>query len=148
MIISVKIDGITYEVSILNLDDLPVLAQIGNDTFEVWPQAENAQSPEPVETVEMQKTASPTPRLVSEPARETTVSGQPSIPALRSPLPGIITHISINPGDTVKSGQELMRLEAMKMSNVIRSIRNGTVDNIHVIIGQQVKHGDTLVSFK
>ena len=44
-------------------------------------------------------------------------------------------------------GDEMCKLEAMKMNNSIRSNRTGTIGTIHVNVGQQVKHGDLLIEF-
>ena len=65
---------------------------------------------------------------------------------VKSPLPGNITQISIHQGDHVVKGQELLRLEAMKMVNIIHAAKSGTVSKILVDVGQQVMHGDVLVT--
>ncbi len=45
-------------------------------------------------------------------------------------------------------GQVLLILEAMKMKNEIRAERDGVVGAVHVAAGDQVKHGDPLISFE
>jgi len=42
---------------------------------------------------------------------------------VKSPLPGVILDIKVNVGDTVKKGQTIIILEAMKMENNINAIR-------------------------
>ena len=49
-----------------------------------------------------------------------------------SPMPGLIVAIRVKPGEAVKAGQELCVLEAMKMENVLRAERDGTVEEIKV----------------
>ncbi|HMR33161.1 MAG TPA: acetyl/propionyl/methylcrotonyl-CoA carboxylase subunit alpha [Geminicoccaceae bacterium] len=49
-----------------------------------------------------------------------------------SPMPGLIVAIRVQAGETVKTGQELCVLEAMKMENVLRAERDGTVAEIKV----------------
>lgn len=65
--------------------------------------------------------------------------------ALKSPLPGIILDISCNVGDTVKKGQKLLVLEAMKMENNIIADRDGTVKEIKVRKGDSVLEGSDLI---
>jgi propionyl-CoA carboxylase alpha chain len=49
-----------------------------------------------------------------------------------SPMPGLILAIRVRPGEPVKAGQELCVLEAMKMENVLRAERDGTIAEIRV----------------
>ena len=65
--------------------------------------------------------------------------------ALRSPLPGIILDIVCQTGDTVKKGQKLIVLEAMKMENVISADRDGVIKEIKVDRGDSVLEGTDLV---
>ena len=65
--------------------------------------------------------------------------------ALRSPLPGTIIDIVCNVGDSVKKGQKLMILEAMKMENSINSEKDGVVKEIKVNKGDSVLEGVDLV---
>ena len=62
-------------------------------------------------------------------------------------MPGTIVSVAVQPGDQVAVGQELCILDARKMNNRIRAPRSGTVAKIHVTAGQQVQHGDLLVTF-
>jgi acetyl-CoA carboxylase biotin carboxyl carrier protein len=48
-------------------------------------------------------------------------------------------------GDTVKEGQTLMIVEAMKVMNPIRAPRGGTVTHIAVDDGQPVEYGEVLL---
>jgi biotin carboxyl carrier protein len=64
-----------------------------------------------------------------------------------APLPGVIIAISVKPGDVVEHGQELCVIEAMKMKNVIRAARAGTIGAVHVTLNQHVKHHDVLLEF-
>jgi biotin carboxyl carrier protein len=67
--------------------------------------------------------------------------------AVKAPIPGVITAILVQPGAEVSVGQELCKLEAMKMNNSIRSSRVGKIASINVSIGQHVKHNDVLIEF-
>ena len=67
--------------------------------------------------------------------------------AVNAPLPGVIVAVSVKPGETVAHGQELCTIEAMKMKNVIRAGRAGTIAAVHVTLNQHVKHHDVLLEF-
>lgn len=79
----------------------------------------------------------PAPAPASAPASEgaTTVS---------SPMPGTILSVSVSAGSTVKKGDILMILEAMKMENEIMAPCDGRVASVGVQQGASVKTGDML----
>ena len=62
-----------------------------------------------------------------------------------APMPGTILDIKVAVGDTVKSGQAICVLEAMKMENNIVATSDGQVKTIHVTVGQSVSQEDPLV---
>jgi biotin carboxyl carrier protein len=64
---------------------------------------------------------------------------------LTAPLPGKITHVAVNVGDTVAAGDTLLVIEAMKMENEMRAGAPGRVAEIRVRPGQAVNAGDVLV---
>ena len=64
---------------------------------------------------------------------------------LTAPLPGKITHVAIEAGDTVAAGDTLLVIEAMKMENELRARAPGTVAEVRVQPGQAVNAGDVLV---
>jgi biotin carboxyl carrier protein len=68
--------------------------------------------------------------------------------AVKSPLPGVILSMDCKVGDTVKKGQKLLILEAMKMENTISSDRDGEVVEIKVNKGDSVLEGADLVIIK
>lgn len=67
---------------------------------------------------------------------------------IASPMPGTILDIKVNVGDTVKKGQILMILEAMKMENEIMAGADGQVTSIGVTKGASVQTGDMLCTIK
>lgn len=66
--------------------------------------------------------------------------------ALKAPMPGNIVKILVSRGKTVKKGEALLILEAMKMENEIMAERDGAVAAVHVSEGAQVNAGDPLVT--
>lgn len=63
---------------------------------------------------------------------------------VRSPMPGNILQVNVNPGDVVKEGQQLMILEAMKMENEILAPCAGKIGAIAVAKGSSVESGALL----
>ena len=61
-----------------------------------------------------------------------------------SPLPGNINEVRFSAGQTVKAGDVVIILEAMKMENEIVAPKAGTLSKIHVQKGAVVNTGDPL----
>lgn len=76
-----------------------------------------------------------------------TKSIEQEIKKVSSPMPGRIISISVKEGDVVTEGAELVVVEAMKMQNILRTPRIGTVKKIHVQPGNNVKTGQVLIEF-
>lgn len=66
--------------------------------------------------------------------------------SVKSPMPGTILDIKVNVGDSVKSGQVLCVLEAMKMENDIVAPQDGTVDAILVSKNDSVEANDDIIA--
>ena len=64
---------------------------------------------------------------------------------VKAPMPGTILSVNVNVGDTVKAGQTLVVLEAMKMENEIVSPADGKVLSVAAQKGSAVDSGATLV---
>ena len=139
MNINVTIAGKTYSVKIEDLHSRPVKAEVDGQVFEVWPEEE---APQPVQ-------AQSVPAAVSA-ARTTAAPTQTAInlQEVRSPLPGVIVAIEVKPGDVVKAGQPLCTLEAMKMKNVIRAGRDGSIAEVHIKTGDQVQHNQLMFTYE
>ena len=54
---------------------------------------------------------------------------------LLCPMPGLVVSIAVTEGQEVKAGETLAVVEAMKMQNVLRAERDGTVKKIHAVAG-------------
>ncbi len=61
------------------------------------------------------------------------------------PMPGKITEVRVKIGDTVKAGQTVCILEAMKMFNELKTDAKGTVREVNVQVGTMVSPTDLLV---
>lgn len=67
---------------------------------------------------------------------------------VKSPMPGTILDVKVKTGDSVKKGQVLVVLEAMKMENEIMAGTDGTVTSVAVSKGASVQTGDMLLTIK
>ncbi len=67
---------------------------------------------------------------------------------LKAAMPGMVLDIKVQPGDTVRKGEPLLVLEAMKMENIIKSPGNAAVKAVHIQKGQSVEKGDSLLEFE
>ncbi len=66
---------------------------------------------------------------------------------VKAPMPGLIIDLKIKTGDTVKQGDALLILEAMKMENILKSPGEGIVKTVKVKKGDSVEKGQILVEF-
>ena len=96
--------------------------------------------------------AAPAPVAVSAPAAAPAPAA-PAAPAggagsikVSSPMPGKILAVKANVGDSVKKGQVILILEAMKMENEVVAPEDGTIASIDVTVGASVESGDTLAT--
>jgi len=64
-----------------------------------------------------------------------------------SPMPGLVVSIDVATGQEVKNGQVVAVLEAMKMQNIIRAERDGTVKAVNAKSGDSVAADEVLVEF-
>ena len=67
---------------------------------------------------------------------------------IESPMPGTILSVNVNNGDTVKKGQVLMILEAMKMENEIMAPCAGKITAVAVTKGATVESGALLCTIE
>ena len=77
--------------------------------------------------------------LVSRPVTSSSAG------AVKSPLPGVILSLDCKVGDTVKRGQKIAVLEAMKMENNINADRDGKILEVKVNKGDSVLEGADIV---
>ncbi|WP_296598993.1 biotin/lipoyl-containing protein, partial [Phenylobacterium sp.] len=64
-----------------------------------------------------------------------------------SPMPGLVVSIDVTAGQDVKTGEVVAVLEAMKMQNILRAERDGTIKAINVKSGDSVAADEVLVEF-
>ena len=87
--------------------------------------------------------AAPAPAAAPKPAAP---AGAHGAVAVKAPMPGNILDVKVAAGASVKAGDVLVILEAMKMENEIVAPQDGTVASVNVNKGDTVNSGDVLVS--
>ena len=83
------------------------------------------------------------------PAAAPAAAPAPAAPAgegeqITSPMPGTILAVNVTAGQSVKKGDVLMVLEAMKMENEIMCPRDGVVSSVQAAKGASVESGTLL----
>ncbi len=67
---------------------------------------------------------------------------------IKAPMPGLVLRIMAQEGDTVKKGDALLVLEAMKMENIIKADGEGKVKRINVSTQQAVEKNTLLIEME
>ena len=86
------------------------------------------------------------PALAAAPAPAAAPAGAQGSVAVSAPMPGKILGVKASVGQTVKKGDVIVSLEAMKMENDIVAPQDGTVASINVSVGDAVEAGATLAT--
>lgn len=67
---------------------------------------------------------------------------------LTAPMPGQVRSVTVNEGESVKKGQTLLTMEAMKMEIRIQALKDGRVKKVHVKQGQAVEREQILMEME
>ncbi len=129
------INGNVYKVLVNRIEDTIAEVEVNGTPYKV---ILDKPTKKQVVTIKRPVQAAVTP--IARPVQGPSAPG-----ALRSPLPGTILEINCKEGDTVKKGQKLIVLEAMKMENSINSDRDGVVKEIKIKKGDSVLEGADLI---
>ncbi len=138
-----KINGTDYSANIREVEGNEITVEVNGTPYKVTVNKQLRPSPKPVQQ--------PTPIAKPTPAAAATVAAAPkAAPSaaghkITTPLPGTILAVYVAVGDTVKAGQVVVNLEAMKMENAIESDVAGTVKAVNVRQGDSVLEDDVLV---
>tara|TARA_B100001750_G_C15515908_1_gene607163 strand:+ start:592 stop:1002 length:411 start_codon:yes stop_codon:yes gene_type:complete len=131
--VRIKIGEKWYTVEVDNLEYSPITVKVDGESFEFempdLPLKSNQQPIEPESSVDMPENAS-------------------NDSVINSPIAGKILAIKIKPGSSVKTGDELCIIEAMKMEQSIRAHGEAKVKKIFVKPMDQVNTNDPLIEFE
>lgn len=129
----IKVDGKIYEVEVEEVGGNESSAGTISTTQPVAIKAKE-------ETIN-QKTAKSSSNIASDKAPTSAVAGEKVV----APMPGKILKINVSEGDTIKEGDTLLILEAMKMENEIFAETSGKIKKINVSVNDMVDTGNVLV---
>ena len=121
---SIKVNGVAYDVEVEENGSVAAAA----------PAAVAATTAAPAAPAAAPATAAAAP------------AGATGSETVKAPMPGTVLKVNVAVGDSVKKGDVLMILEAMKMENDIVSPIDGTIASINAAKGSSVNAGDLLVS--
>lgn len=136
-----KINGNDYNVVINDVQESVASVEVNGSNYKV-------EFEKPIvkpTAIKVVKTATAAP-AVSAAAPKPAAAPAPTAggTTVSSPLPGVILDVCVKEGDTVKNGQKIMVLEAMKMENVIEATADGVIKSIKVNKGDSVMEGTPL----
>lgn len=135
----VTLNGKNYEVEVekndarvIGVTDVPLAAPVQSAPAAVAPAA-----PVPAPAA----APAPAPAAPAPAAAAPLAQGE----VVKAPMPGTILSLNCSQGASVKAGDVLLILEAMKMENEIAAPKDGVVNQITVTKGAQVSTGDPLL---
>ena len=147
-----KVQGVDYDVEIEEVEGNVAKVNVNGIRFDV----ELKQPINPTSSLKKVRIEAPKPVArpaipTAAPAAPAAAPAAPAAPAgagspIKAPLPGTIIEVKVNVGDTVKQGDCVLVLEAMKMQNNIESEYEGTVTSITVKQGETVMEGAVLLT--
>ena len=145
---SYNVNGAQYDVTIENIQGQVAKVNVNGVAFDVEmlgaPIAEGdlpAAAPAATSAAAPAATTAPT-TAPATPAKGAAGAGTP----VKAPLPGVVTKVLVANGQSVKKGDTVVVLEAMKMENNITAECDGTVSGVCCAAGDSVMEGTTLVT--
>ena len=94
--------------------------------------------------IELEELTGAAPSAPAAPAAPAAAAAPAGGEQVTSPMPGTILAVNVAVGDTVKRGQVLMILEAMKMENEIMCPCDGKIASVNTSKGASVESGTLL----
>jgi 3-methylcrotonyl-CoA carboxylase alpha subunit len=85
-------------------------------------------------------------RLVETDPLDAHSGEDPTAGRLTAPMPGRVTQLMVEPGSTVRRGQPLIVIEAMKMEHTVAAPADGVVEAIRFAVGDLVEEGTELIA--
>ena len=135
------IDGNKYEVAINEVNDTTAKVTVNGAEYTVeWEKPVEEKPVVKVQPVAAKPAVAAAATPAAAPAAA-AVNGH----AIKTPLPGVIIDVKVNVGDTVKKGDTVVVLEAMKMENNINADRDGKVTAVQIAKGDTVADGAVLI---
>lgn len=158
---TIKVDGKPFDVSLVGEFEFktPFSIKVGEKLYQVELSKGEQKAPYSVKVnnvpfkteiktavrhvASQEFTISPALLTAKKPSRKLVEDG-----VVVAPMAGKIVSIKVKKGDSVKIGDVVCILEAMKMENEITATKTGTVQEIQVSEGTAVSEGDILLIIK
>lgn len=136
-----KINGNEYNVEINSVEGNIADVTVNGASYKV--EMDTPAAPAPAAAPATTATSAPAQTAAPAPAPAAAPTGAGKV--ITSPLPGVIIEVSVKEGQTVKAGQKVAVIEAMKMENEIQASCDGTVTAVLVNKGDSVLEGAEIV---
>jgi len=133
-----KVHETTYHVSLLSHEGNQIEMEVNGTRYDVQLQEEVKTSKTP--TLVRSASKRPVEPLKVNPSSKKT--------QILAPIPGTVLVVDIKVGDTVKVGDRLIQLEAMKMENNITSEKAGKITAVKVSVGQKVLQNEVMIEIE
>ena len=140
------INDIEYNVAVNSVTGDRAEVTVNGVTYQVKIESGTKSSQAPVAVAQTPIFPAQEPAAQVEAPAAAASAGTGSGKPINSPLPGVIIGVKVKVGDTVKEGQVVAVLEAMKMENEIQSEYSGTVTSINVSQGDSILEGAPIVT--
>lgn len=133
---AIRVHGKPYTVELPKIDrQAPFSVKVNNTLLKV--ELKSAAKKAAVTTV------SPAAMLIQRPTKRIVEEG-----VVTAPMAGKIISVKVKKGDSVKAGDVLCTLEAMKMENEVTAPKKGVVQEVTVKEGQTVNSDNVLIVIK
>jgi biotin carboxyl carrier protein len=140
-----RVDDRTYEVSVREIDDGLYLFTRDGDVFECLVEKDRAH--DDTFTVHLRNNTYVTtvtdPRQLGKGHGSSAHAGDGS-GQITSPMAGKVVRVLVELGTSVKTGDGIVVVEAMKMQNELKASRDGVVGEINAVEGRTVDSGEVL----
>jgi len=67
---------------------------------------------------------------------------------LLSPMPGLLVEVAVTPGQTVRAGEKLAVIEAMKMENILLATQDCVVAEVAATMGESLAVDQVIIKFE
>lgn len=144
------VEGVDYDVEVQSIEGNTAKVSVNGKPFEVEikhsVKVTSALKRTPVvEHVAPSVATSPVEAAPVSSPKPAAAAVEPAGTKITAPLPGTITEVNVAVGDSVRQGDTVVVLEAMKMQNSIEADTAGTIKAVNVSKGDTVMEGTVLV---
>lgn len=145
----VKIDG-----EVVELDFPPLTSKssvsfiINHKTYSANISAEDINLNVQINNFEIQAVVKDERRKLMDTLMRQSKRQSNSVSEIKALMPGLIIKLNVSTGDSVKKGNSLIVMEAMKMENEINAPMDSIVEQCHVKTNQAVSKGQLLISLR